>query len=294
MFKRFGKGKSQEQDAQPATQLQPRPQLELSGPQLEQALKSMLDCCEMGGGAERYVEALQFKSSIFKDAFKDGLEELTLPRFLKLCMFMPTVRRKACDYFKPETYGAVADALPTLLDTEISPADRLSAFQAAFPDDRGHRWVRDLGTEILHNLDPERFPVMMRWVWDMGTNTGVIREIWHADDIDHIIIELPDNYETFLVLREELAGYLSENGVFRDVPWYVDLLCGHIYARYLAAQGGTLLRTDFGATEQDLGLHTRRILGLDGVRAKGDLGRDPDRLALDNEITKQLSLIQEG
>ncbi|MGD8356842.1 MAG: hypothetical protein PVG42_02190, partial [Lysobacterales bacterium] len=129
-----------------------------------------------------------------------------------------------------------------------------------------HRWVRDLAAEILHNVDPERYPLMCRWVWDQKANTGVIREIWFDDNIDNITLDVPDGYDTCLVLREELSQFLTDNGVFRDVPWYVDLLCAKVYADYIAAQGGVYLRADFSAPGDPME-HTRRLLGLDGVRA---------------------------
>ena len=292
MLKRFRSGNSTDSAVQTATPA--RPQLELSGPHLKEALGSMLGVCEPGGGAERYVEALIFKASIFQDAFSPDSGPMTLQRFLRLCMFMPTVRRKAHIYFTSDRCDEILTTLPILLDKQASPSDRLSAFVSNFPDDKPHRWVRDLGAEILHNIDPERCPAMMRWVWDSDSNTGVIREIWHDDQVDHITIPLDDEIETFLMLREELAQYLTENGIFRDVLWYVDLLCGHIYARYLAAQGGTLLRTEFSNPSEDLGMHTRRILGLDGVRAKGDTARELERLESDSAIMKQLESIQEG
>ena len=109
---------------------------------------------------------------------------------------------------------------------------------------------------------------MSRWVWDARANSGVIREIWHAEDVDRISIEVPDGYATFLVLREELSQYLAANGVFRDVLFYVDVLTAQVYADYISERGGTYLRTDF-ANPEDPMQHTRRILGLDGVDAHG-------------------------
>jgi hypothetical protein len=70
------------------------------------------------------------------------------------------------------------------------------------------------------------------------------------------------------MLREELAQYLSENGVYRDVMHYVDLLTAQIYANYIGEQGGQYLRTDF-SSPQDPMLYTRRLLGLDGVDENG-------------------------
>jgi len=131
------------------------------------------------------------------------------------------------------------------------------------------RFLRDLAAEILHGVHPEHYPLMTRWMWDARANTGVLREIWHdaasgSDAVDQVLIDIPDTHETFLALREELSQFLSGNGIFRDMIWYVDLLCAQVYAGYIDAQGGAWLKTDFSA-EGDPLEHTRRILGLDGV-----------------------------
>ena len=67
---------------------------------------------------------------------------------------------------------------------------------------------------------------------------------------------------------QELSEYLTTNGVFRDVLFYVDVLMAQVYAGYIGERGGSYLRADF-ATPEDPMLHTRRILGLDGVDANG-------------------------
>jgi hypothetical protein len=79
---------------------------------------------------------------------------------------------------------------------------------------------------------------------------------------------VPDGYETFVVLREELAQFLAANGVYRDVLQYVDLLTAQVYAGYLSEQGGTYLRADFATPEEPM-LHVRRLLGLDGIGPDG-------------------------
>ena len=95
----------------------------------------------------------------------------------------------------------------------------------------------------------------------------MLREIWHADDIDHITIRVGDGYGTFLMLREELSQFLTDNGFFRDILYYVDVLCAQVYANYICEQGGSYLRADFSAPEDPM-QHTRRLLGLDGVRSR--------------------------
>ena len=111
---------------------------------------------------------------------------------------------------------------------------------------------------------------MCRWVWDEKSNTGVIREIWHGD-VDRVSIRVPDTYATFVMLREELSQFLASNGIYRDTLQYVDLICAQVYAEYISAQGGSYLRADFSSAE-DATQHVRRLLGLDGVRTKGDFG----------------------
>ncbi len=134
------------------------------------------------------------------------------------------------------------------------------------------RFLRDLAAEILHGVYPEHYPLMTRWVWDANANSGALREIWHdpvvGENVDNILIPAPDTHEMFLVLREELSQFLSDQGIFRDMLWYVDLVLGHVYGGYINAQGGAWLKTDFGS-ETDPLEHTRRILGVDARIAKG-------------------------
>ena len=251
-----------------------RPTLELSGPILAHAFESLIAGTEAQGGVEQWIDALKLKSRMFQQALQPFLDgeasaDLPLDSFASLCAFMASVRRRVGPYLEQPRYGEMAEAITELLDGARDTAltdQRLASFCGRFPQDRKHRWVRDLAAEILHNVDPERYPLMCRWVWDQQANTGVIREIWFDDNVDNITIRVADGYGTYLMLREELSQYLTGNGVFRDVIWYVDLLCAKIYADYIAAQGGVYLRADFSAPGDPME-HTRRLLGLDGVRA---------------------------
>jgi hypothetical protein len=251
-----------------------RPRLELSGPILARALETLVAGTEEQGGIEQWIDALKLKSRMFQQALEpfvegDGSTQLPLDSFASLCAFMASVRRRVGPFLEQPAYGQMVEAIAELLGGARNTAQadaRLAAFCGRFPQDRKHRWVRDLAAEILHNVDPERYPLMCRWVWDRHANTGVIREIWFDDNVDNVTLDVPDGYGTYLVLREELSQYLTDNGVFRDVIWYVDLLCAKVYADYIAAQGGVYLRADFSAPGDPME-HTRRLLGLDGVRA---------------------------
>ena len=251
--------------------VQARPTLDLSGPLLASAFETLVAGTDTQGGIEVWIDALKLKSQMFRQAFSG--DELSLDAFKGLCAFMTSVRRRVGPWLEQPDFdhmsAAIAGLLTGIEDTS-STDDRLQDFCEQFPIDKKHRWVRDLAAEILHGVDYERYPLMNRWVWDTSANTGVVREIWYGDDVDNITIRLPDGYETYLVLREELSQFLTENGVFRDVIWYVDLLCAQVYSGYICAQGGVYLRADFSAPHDPLE-QTRRMLGLDGVRS--DTGR---------------------
>ncbi len=245
-----------------------RPQLELSGPALTASLETLVRGSETQGGIERYVEGLRFKCALFQEALGEGrAAELSEETFKGLCAFMAPVRRRIAPRLKEEGFpkfkAAIGDLLEGVADTATTDA-RVNRFVASFPDDKAHRWVRDLAAEILHYSHPELYPLMCRWVWDAKANTGVIREIWYGDNVDHMVIDISDGYETFLVLREELSQFLTDNGIFRDVTAYVDLLSAQVYAGYISSQGGSFLRADFSTPEDPL-QYTRRLLGLDGI-----------------------------
>jgi len=247
-----------------------RPRLELSGPKLALALERLVTGAEEHGGVERHVEALQLKSVVFRQALERP-EALELAALKTLCALIATVRRRVGPYLAPDRFPALRANVARLLEGRENTAttdERVTAFCSAFPQDREHRWAHDLAGEILHNVDPERYPLMCRWVWDRDTNTGVIREIWHAENVDQVTIEVPARYGTYLVLREELSQYVAANGVFRDVMYYVDLLTAQVYADYIGEQGGTYLRADFSSPEDPV-RHTQRLLGLDGIKARG-------------------------
>jgi len=243
-----------------------RPVLDLSGELLRAAMQSMVVGSEEHGGIERYIDAVKLKSTMFRQALVDNdVADLDLETFKGLCTFMATVRRRVAPHLNEEAFAAIRGHVVELFDEAEHIDNRIGRFCDAFPQDKKHRWVRDLAAELLHNADPERVPLMTRWIWDAKANTGVIREIWHAEDIDRLTIRVADNYGTYIMLREELSQFLSDNGVFRDVLYYVDVLCAQIYAQYICEQGGSYLRADFTAPEDPM-QHTRRLLGLDGVQ----------------------------
>lgn len=243
-----------------------RPVLDLHGPAIRAGFQAMVNGSEELGGIERYVDAVRLKSAVFQQALvENDVAELDLETFKGLCTFMSTVRRRIGAWLNEDAFVEMRAGIVELFDDAEHIENRINRFCDRFPNDKKHRWVKDLAAELLHNADPERVPLMNRWVWDAKSNTGVIREIWYGENVDHMTIPVADGYGTYVMLREELSQFLSENGIFRDVLFYVDVLCAQIYAQYICEQGGSYLRADFTAPEDPM-QHTRRLLGLDGVQ----------------------------
>lgn len=252
-----------------APEAAPLPRLDLSGPVLRRAFEHLVDAAEGTGGVERYVSALALKSSLFQELFGGGdATGLTLEEFRDLGAFIAPARRRLGAELVPERFARLRDAVSALIaSADPATADaRLGEFVLSFPADRAYRWVRDLGAEILHFTFPQTHPLMTRWMWDAEVGTGVLREIWFNEP-GAPALDAGDGLATFAALAEELAGFLSDNGVFRDHGWYGDLLCAHVYADYINDQGGQYLRADFSDGSDPM-LHTRRMLGLDAINTE--------------------------
>jgi hypothetical protein len=118
---------------------------------------------------------------------------------------MATVRRRVSPWLNEDGFAEMRVRIVELFDDGEHIDNRIGRFCDYFPVDKKHRWVRDLAVELLHNADPERMPMMNRWVWDAKANTGVIREIWHGENVDAMTIPVGDGYEGRAVLHRCLV-----------------------------------------------------------------------------------------
>lgn len=272
--------------------------LDLSGPILRRAYEHLTKAAEQTGGVERYVGAIALKSSLFEEILAKGnVQEMDVDEFCDLATFITPVRRRMAGEMSEKNMTHLIKAIVALMEgwNDVSTTDaRMAAFVAAFPEDKKHRWVRDLGAEILHYAAPQYYPLMTRWVWDNKVGSGVLREIWHSSRIDQEKIDVPDNFTNFVLLRDEMVGFLRENGVFCNLEFYCDLLCAHIYAGYINEMGGQYLRSEFVECPDPM-LHTRRMLGLDAIDTETGRTRlkliDGDAHTLGGEALKTNQLL---
>lgn len=245
------------------------PSLDLSGASLRSGFEDLVKAAEPGGGIDAYLAATQFKSKLFAEWFGGKqLAALDLPRFLGLCTFMPTVRRRIGSWLAENDYADLHRQLLLLMQSKADAQQRLQAFASAFSNDRTMRWVRDLAAEVMHFSAPDDVPLMTRWIWDAQTGSGVLREIWYEESGEIDASRIGDGLATFTALQNELTGFLRDNGMYRDLPLLQDLLCAHIYAQYINDRGSTYLKGDF-AGEEDAMAHTRRLLGIDCYERDG-------------------------
>jgi len=246
-----------------------RPRLELSGPVIGKGFSSLLAKAEESLGIDAYLSALKLKSELFTELLEiNRLEQLNEKSFLAICTFMSTVRRRIGIWLDNNPFSLLQDRLLMLLDTREPGEQRFEHFVASFPADRTLRWVRDLAAEILHFTEPEKIPLMTRWIWDAQTGSGVLNEIWFEQAIPLDTLALDDRPATFFALNSELEEFLGTHGIYRDRVWMQDLLCAHLYAAYINDRGAAYLKSEFTG-DVDPMAHTRRLLGLDCFREDG-------------------------
>lgn len=245
--------------------------LDLSGPALRAAFADLGAASEPTGGIEAYVGLLRLKSALFSERLADGrVASLDEAAFVALCGFIAPARRRAGAWMAAHGFPLLRARLERLLTGAPDAAGidaRLAGFVEAFAGEGTHRWARDLAAETLHFTAPDAVPLMTRWMWDATSATGTLREIWHETELLADGPAVADDCATFLMLREELFGFLRGSGAFRDLPLLADLLCAHVYSGYIDRRGGAYLKTQFGAAPDPMA-HTRRLLGLDATAVR--------------------------
>jgi hypothetical protein len=245
--------------------------IDLDAQVLDGALGQLFEDLDAEGGVERYVAALKLKAELFgrllnRQAIdnldaegRDALLERIFPVRRRLA---PAVRKLGVDGFR--------NAVRELLYGKGDLAERMAAFEAKIPaEGKARRTMRDLTAELLHFTDPERYPLMTRWVWDVRTDSGALRELTHrADHYDKLPVGgEPGVYEA---LRQWVVGQLESHHFYRDLAYVADLVLAQVYGVYIKSTAESFLRTDFGGGGgEEPAEHVRKLLGIDEQRRSG-------------------------
>lgn len=243
-------------------------------------MTSLLEVARIDGGVEVYLASLGAKQRRFAELLDgdaiDRLDDAGLDALLEMVF---TARRKLHPVIAELGRAATVAALRELLQGPDPVAGRMSGFVARLPirDGEGReararaarlrRAAHDFAAEMLHFLDPVRYPLMARWVWDDSTSSGALREFVRDPDQAHKL-PLDTRPETFEAARSWMAGEIEAQGIYRDVPLWVDLVEAAAYTQYFRSMTGGVLGSDFsrtGGPEENL----KKLLGIEPGRRGG-------------------------
>jgi hypothetical protein len=236
---------------------------------------ALVAAAEAGGGIETHLAALGAK----RDACAAALARaagagLALEEIERLLGYAFTARRRLYPALAALGAERVSALVARLAAGPGRFVERLQAFVDAMPGAvsadrealraaaRLRRATWDFAAELAHYGDPERYPLMTRWVWDAATQSGALREFVRGADA---MREIPFTNEpgTFEAARRWLAGELAGAGHYRDIPLWVDLVQAQAYLGYVRSVAEGSLGGDFGRGTPP---HEQlaKLLGIDG------------------------------
>lgn len=248
----------------------------------QQHLAALQQASEPEGGVEAYLAGLAAKQALFAAALtRDRIDVLDLEKVEILLDTVFPARRRIFPVLEAMGEAALQEAVQALLYGAAPLAQRLQEFVEALPVPTGlgresvkaagklKRAGFDFAAELLHFLDPEKYPLMARWVWDQTTVSGALREFIRGND-QMPEIALGTSPEMFEGARAWLAQRIAEQGIFREVHFWIDLVLAQAYVTYLRSVAEGNLGGDFGRGAKP-GEQLRKLLGIDAPRKDGKL-----------------------
>jgi hypothetical protein len=243
-------------------------------------MTALLEAARVDGGIEVYVDSLGVKQRQFAALLsEDAIGKLDDAGIEALLDAVFTARRKLHPVIAEMGCAAVTEALRDLLHGRGELVARMREFTSRLPirdgegrEARGRaarlrRAAHDFAAEALHFLDPIRYPLMARWVWDDATSSGALREfVQNPDQANQLPIDTRP--EIFEAARTWIAGEIEAQGVYRDVPLWVDLVEASAYTHYFRSITGGVLGSDFGRAggpEENI----KKLLGIEPRRRGG-------------------------
>lgn len=235
---------------------------------------------EGDGGVEVLVTSLVAKHQLFARLLDvSSLPSLQDEDLESLLDTVFSARRRLYPDLKAFGLDKTKALIHELLFGNLTISERLSRFadmvQVNEADDRearklaakNKRAAYDFGAEILHFSQPDKFPLMTRWVWDQQAQSGALREFIRGNDaMDNV--SLGNAPEMFEGARVWLAAQLAEQGLYRDIPQWIDLVMAQAYTEYFRSMAEGMLSSEFGRGSTP-GEHLKKFLGIDAPIKEG-------------------------
>ena len=248
--------------------------------QFQQRYSALKHIAEEDAGIEVYLTSLEAKHQLFHALLnEDTIDQLTMIDVEALLETVFSARRRVYPTYAQLGLAATKEAMRELLYGKTALMDRLQSFsEMVYVDDTSDKETRkaasknrraafDFGAELLHFNNPIKYPLMTRWVWDQNTVSGALREFIRGNDT------LPDvplgnSPEMFEGARTWLAAQLAEQGLYKDVHYWVDLVQAQAYAEYFRSMAEGMLSADFGRASGPAD-HIKKFLGIDSPAKEG-------------------------
>ncbi len=267
---------------------QPLP-LALDGQIFKYHFDRLLEQSGADGGVAALIERLQVKQHAIVSTCERALAAPGLSEIESLLDQVFTARRRLYPALESAGAAKVQAALARLLHDALPVAARLQVLVDAMPGAAGmdrasikaanklRRAAWDFAAELLHFSDPDQFPLMTRWVWDQSTQSGALREFIRGNDSMQEI-PLTNAPEMFEGARIWLADQLRTEGIYRDLPLWIDLMLAQAYTNYLRSVAEGNLGAEFGrgTTPHE---QLAKLLGIDRARRTGMSRVKKDSLA---------------
>lgn len=240
----------------------------------------MLATVEQDGGIEAYLASLGAKHHAYAELLeRSRIERLTLADLELLLGRVFTARRRVFPALKSLGATRAAGLVGELLHGTAPLGQRIQSLVDAMPGAEGmgrdrinaaakvRRAAWDFAAELMHFSDPVKYPLMSRWVWDQSTQSGALREFIRGADA---MGEIPFNNtpELFEGGRRWLAEQIAEQGIYRDIHFWIDLVLAEAYTTYFRSVTEGSLGADFGRGGPPYE-QLRKLLGIDMPRSEG-------------------------
>ena len=246
----------------------------------QQHFSHLKHVAEQDAGLNAYISSMQAKHRLYVESLSlAAIDSLNLGKIEVLLELVFTARRRVFPYLQRMGEPQAVAAIKELLYGDGRLVERLQAFTDKFTGEAGddkeslknaakiRRAAFDFAAEMLHFADPVKYPLMSRWVWDQATVSGALREFVRGND--HMAeIPLGNSPEMFEGTRKWLAEQIAEQGIYKDVPFWVDMVMADAYATYFRSMAEGMLSADFGRAggpEE----YVKKFLGIDTIRRSG-------------------------